>query len=252
MSLPLMPARAVAPPEVGGTSAAAGTARDGRRGRSPMSAVPPVEPVEPAVPAKPTGSESAAADAALLVRLSDRETAALDALYQRYGRPAYSLARRICADDGLAEDVVQEVFLALWRDPGKFDPGRGTVASWLMTLVHHKAVDAVRREATRRRHHPTTGEPDEGVPAGGPSAARQALGAVLGEQIRAALHRLPTEQRTALGLAYYGGYSQREVASLTGVPIGTVKSRMFAGVARLRVLLGPVLGSSADALGDLA
>ncbi|GAA4734218.1 RNA polymerase sigma factor [Actinomycetospora chibensis] len=252
MSLPLMPARADAPPEVGDTVAAAETARDGRRGRSPMSAVPPVEPAVPAVPAGPTGSEAAAADAALLVRLSDRETAALDALYQRYGRPAYSLARRICADDGLAEDVVQEVFLALWRDPGKFDPGRGTVASWLMTLVHHKAVDAVRREATRRRHHPTTGEPDEGVPAAGPSAARQALGAVLGEQVRAALHRLPTEQRTALGLAYYGGYSQREVASLTGVPIGTVKSRMFAGVARLRVLLGPVLGSSADALGDLA
>jgi RNA polymerase sigma factor (sigma-70 family) len=198
----------------------------------------------------------AAADAALLGRLGRGEPAALDALYQRYGRPAYSLARRICADDGLAEDVVQEVFLALWRDPARFDAARGTVASWLMTLVHHKAVDAVRREATRRRHHPTTSEPDEGLAgwaAAGPSAARQALGAVLGEQVRSALRRLPTEQRTALGLAYYGGYSQREVASLTGVPIGTVKSRMFAGVARLRVLLGPVLGpSAADALGDLA
>ncbi|WP_345420321.1 RNA polymerase sigma factor [Actinomycetospora chlora] len=198
----------------------------------------------------------AAADAALLERLGRGEPAALDALYQRYGRPAYSLARRICADDGLAEDVVQEVFLALWRDPARFDAARGTVASWLMTLVHHKAVDAVRREATRRRHHPTTSEPDEGLAgwaAAGPSAARQALGAVLGEQVRSALRRLPTEQRTALGLAYYGGYSQREVASLTGVPIGTVKSRMFAGVARLRVLLGPVLGpSAADVLGDLA
>jgi RNA polymerase sigma factor (sigma-70 family) len=198
------------------------------------------------------GAGSAAADADLLERLRSRDQAALDALYQRYGRPAYSLARRICVDDGLAEDVVQEVFLAVWREPGRFDATRGTAASWLMTLVHHKAVDAVRREATRRRHHPTTSEPDEGVAASGPSTTRQALGAVLGEQVRAALHRLPTEQRTALGLAYYGGYTQREVASLTGVPIGTVKSRTFAGVAQLRVLLAPVLGTAAaDALGDL-
>lgn len=191
-------------------------------------------------------------DTALVARIAAGDARGLDDLYGRYGRPAYSLARRICADDGLAEDVVQEVFLALWRDPGRFDAARGAVASWLMTLVHHKAVDAVRREATRRRHHPPTDSPDESVAATGPSAARLALGSVIGEQVRAALGRLPRDQRTALGLAYYGGYTQREVASLTGVPIGTVKSRMFAGVARLRVLLAPVLGTTAfDALGDL-
>ncbi len=197
------------------------------------------------------GSRTDPPDADLVARLAARDTRALDALYGRHGRPAYALARRICADEGLAEDVVQEVFLVLWRDPGRFDPRRGTVISWLLTLVHHKAVDAVRREATRRRHHVPTDEPDERSVTPGPSADRAAIGSVIGEQVRAALGRLPREQRQALGLAYYGGYTQREVAALTGVPIGTVKSRMFAGVARLRVLLGPVLGACAlDLIGD--
>ena len=202
------------------------------------------------VTAPPPGQPT---DAELVARLAARDTQALDLLYGRLGRPAYALARRLCTDDGLAEDVVQEVFLVLWRDPGRFDPGRGSVISWLLTLVHHKAVDSVRREATRRRHHIPTDEPEERSVVAVPAADRAALGSVIAEQVRAALGRLPADQRRTLGLAYYGGYTQREVASLTGVPIGTVKSRMFAGVARLRVLLGPVLGASpADLLGDLA
>lgn len=212
----------------------------------PSSGAPESLPAEPA---------AAAVDAALVVRIAAGDASALDALYGRYGRPAFSLARRVCADGGLAEDVVQEVFLTVWREPGRFDPGRGTVGSWLMTVVHHKAVDAVRREATRRRHHPLAEWPEDAPgesAAPAPSADRLALGAVLADQVRAALGRLPREQRETLGLAYYGGYTQREVAALTGVPIGTVKSRMFAGVARLRVLLGPVLGSAADVLGDPA
>lgn len=233
---------------------------DGSAATRPARAGAPTDhgvPADPAsAPLSVQGSDEPAVatpDTELIVRITAGEARALDDLYQRYGRPAYSLARRICADEGLAEDVVQEVFLALWRDPARFDATRGAVASWLMTLVHHKSVDAVRREATRRRHHPPTDTPDEGVAATGPSAARLALGSVIAEQVRAALGRLPRDQRTALGLAYYGGYTQREVASLTGVPIGTVKSRMFAGVARLRTLLAPVLGTTAfDALGDLS
>jgi RNA polymerase sigma factor (sigma-70 family) len=191
-------------------------------------------------------------DADLVARLAGRDTGALDLLYARHGRAAFSLARRICVDEGLAEDVVQEVFLVLWRDPERFDRTRGSVISWLLTLVHHKAVDAVRREATRRRHHVPTDEPEVGLDSSAvPSADRAALGSVIAEHVRAALRHLPSEQRQALGLAYYGGYTQREVASITGVPIGTVKSRMFTGVAKLRVLLAPVLGTSGlELLGD--
>jgi RNA polymerase sigma-70 factor (ECF subfamily) len=153
------------------------------------------------------------------------------------------LARRICADDGLAEDVVQEVFLAFWRDPRRFDPTRGSFATWLLTLVHHKSVDAVRRESTiRRRTVPAAEDGDEWSAQPGPGADQAALGAVVAGQVRDALGRLPAEQRQALALAYYGGYTQREVAALTGVPLGTVKSRMFTGVQRLKSVLGPLFG----------
>jgi RNA polymerase sigma factor (sigma-70 family) len=189
------------------------------------------------------------ADDLLVGRIIDGDQAALGALYDRYGRPAYSLARRICADDGLAEDVVQEVFLAFWRDPQRFDSERGSFGTWLLTLVHHKSVDAVRREsAIRRRTVPAAEDGDEWSAPPGPGADQAAIGAVVAGQVRDALGRLPAEQRQALALAYYGGYTQREVAALTGVPLGTVKSRMFTGVQRLRSVLGPLLG---DFAGDL-
>ena len=182
-------------------------------------------------------------EAQLVQRVTDGDQTALGAIYDRYSRPAYSLARRICADDGLAEDVVQEVFLAFWRDPRRFDPTRGSFATWLLTLVHHKSVDAVRRESTiRRRTVPAAEDGDEWSAQPGPGADQAALGAVVAGQVRDALGRLPAEQRQALALAYYGGYTQREVAALTGVPLGTVKSRMFTGVQRLKSVLGPLFG----------
>ena len=185
-------------------------------------------------------------DEHIVRRIVEGDSSALGALYDRYGRRAYSLARRICADDGIAEDVVQEVFLAFWRDPRRFDPGRGAFGTWLLTLVHHKSVDAVRREsAIRRRTVPAAEDGAEWSAPPGPGADHAALGSVVAGQVREALGRLPAEQRQALALAYYGGYTQREVAALTGVPLGTVKSRMFTGVQRLRGLLGPLLGDFA-------
>jgi RNA polymerase sigma-70 factor (ECF subfamily) len=189
-------------------------------------------------------------DEGLIARVASGDADAIGLLYDRYSRPAYSLARRICGDDGIAEDVVQEALLAVWRDPQRFDPGRGNFGSWLMTLVHHKAVDAVRREsATRRRTVPGSDYGDRGDDSASPGADQAALGSVLAGQVRDALGNLPDEQRRAIALAYYGGYTQREVAAITGVPVGTVKSRMFTGVQRLRRLLLPLQLDTAELFG---
>jgi RNA polymerase sigma-70 factor (ECF subfamily) len=200
----------------------------------------------PARPGRPDGTPPGpitgeAGDRELVARLADRDGGALDVLYQRYGRPAYSLALRITSDSGFAEDVVQEVFLALWRDPSRYDAGRGGFASWLLSMTHHKAVDAVRREESlRRRRQAATDDTmammDETGP--GPSVDEEVWTVLRGERVREALRELPGPQREALTLAYFGGFTQREVASLTDTPLGTVKTRMLAGMRKLRESLG--------------
>jgi len=170
---------------------------------------------------------------------------AFAALYDRYCWRAYSLARRICVDEGLAEKVVQEVFLAFWREPRRFDSDRGSFGPWILMLVHHKSVDAVRREATiRHRTEPVGEHGRERVVEPAPAAGQGAPRAVEAGQVRNALGALPADQRRALALTYYGGYTQREVAAMTGVPLGTVQSQMCSGVQRLRNVLGPVLGDA--------
>jgi RNA polymerase sigma factor (sigma-70 family) len=181
-------------------------------------------------------------DAELVRRIGAGDQPSMAMLYDRYARQSYSLARRICADDGIAQDVVQEAFLAFWRDTTRFDPTKGSFGTWLLTLVHHKSVDAVRREsALRKRTVPASEDGDDWSAPPGPGADQAAIGAVVAEYIQDALGRLPEEQRKAILLAYYRGYTQREVAAITGVPLGTVKSRMFTGLQRLRGLLGPLV-----------
>lgn len=187
-------------------------------------------------------ARSTATDAELVRRVTSGDQSAFAELYDRYCRQAYSLARRVCVDPEFAEDVVQEAFLAVWRTPGRFDPERGAFASWLLTLVHHRAVDAVRREAVqRRRTVPGADEVAERLTPPGPGADDEALVGMVGGQVREALGRLTEEQREVITLAYFGGYTQCEVSALTGLPLGTVKSRTFAGIRRLRGLLSSLL-----------
>ena len=172
-------------------------------------------------------------DRALVARVTEGDGGALEALYARYGRACYGLARRILAYEQFAQDVVQEVFLTVWRDASRFDAGRGGFSTWLMSMTHHKAVDAVRREENLRKRR-TTSEMLEVRPSELPGVHDEVWGGLRRERVRSALATLPDPQREALTLAYFGGYTQREIAGLTSTPLGTVKTRMLAGMRRLK------------------
>jgi RNA polymerase sigma-70 factor (ECF subfamily) len=172
-------------------------------------------------------------DEALVLLAARSEESALAELYDRYGRIAYGLARRIVRDEALAEDIVQEAFLVLWRTAARFVPERGKASTWILTLVHRRAVDVVRREQ-RRRTEPLGDEADSGSA----GADEDAWLRFERERVQEALAKLPDQQREALELAYYGGFTQSELAERLGQPLGTIKSRMFAGLARMRELLG--------------
>lgn len=183
-------------------------------------------------------SPAALEDAALLARVAKGDEAALEALYQRYGGACFALARRILDDVQLAEDVVQQVFLATWQGTG-YDPKRGAVSTWLLSVTHHKAVDAVRREGNRRKRLASEQALLE-VAAAGPGPDDETWQRLRADRTRAALRLLPAEQREVVLLAYYGGYTQREIADMTGLPLGTVKSRTLAAMRRLRDHLGGI------------
>jgi RNA polymerase sigma factor (sigma-70 family) len=197
-----------------------------------------------------TGGGSVHGGLVLIALVTEGDPAALESLYRRYGRVAYALARRILADDQLAQDVVQEVFLTVWRDASRFDVGRGQVSTWLLTMTHHKAVDSVRREENLRKRR----EPEKVLELRESDAKvdDEVWSTIRRERVRRALGALPDVQREALGLAYFGGYTQREIAKLTGTPLGTVKTRMLAGMRRMHDLLATSLGVADDAPGPRA
>ena len=173
-------------------------------------------------------------DEALVALVARGDEDALAELYDRVSRIAYGLALRVLRDERHAEDAVQEAFLQVWRSAATFRAERAKASTWILTLVHRRAVDLVRREE-RRQAEPLA---DDSALSTAPEETDEAAWLRFErERVQTALKQLPDVQREALELAYYGGFSQSELAERLGVPLGTIKSRMFAGLARLRELL---------------
>jgi RNA polymerase sigma-70 factor, ECF subfamily len=177
------------------------------------------------------------ADRAALERIARDELGALDDLYERYKTMAYSIAYRITNDATLAEDVVQEAFLGVWRNAARYVEGRGSVKTWLLSIVHHRAIDAVRR----RRATVELPERDDAPPPPMrlPDVWAEVSSNLDADEVRAALAALTDVQREAIELAYFGGLTQVEIAERTGTPLGTVKSRMRLGLLAMRKVLSP-------------
>ena len=189
------------------------------------------------------------ADRATLERIAGGDHGAIEILYERYKSMAYALALRITGDPATAEDVVQDAFIGAWRNAARYEAGRGSVKTWLLSIVHHRAIDAT------RRRRPTTELPDGDLPTPPsltlPDVWAEVAGRLDREAIVAALGTLSDVQREALELGYFGGLTQQEIAARTGTPLGTVKSRMRLGLLALRRALSgddPMTGSDGTAL----
>jgi RNA polymerase sigma-70 factor (ECF subfamily) len=181
---------------------------------------------------KPAGTPP---DEELIARVRWREEPALATIYDRYSRLIYMIALRIVGDRELAEEVVQDVFQAVWQSAGSFRP-TGNFSAWLIGIARHRAIDATRSRPHRARAREELLD-DERMAGHGGASAGEADVLMLRAVVRAALAELPASQRQAIELGYYGGLTQTEIAAQLGEPIGTVKSRMRMGLIKLRELL---------------
>lgn len=173
---------------------------------------------------------SALDDDALMVALAARDLGALAALYDRYGRLGYALAYRIVGESEAAEDVVHDAYLSAWRGAASYRRERGNPRGWLLSIIHHRAVDVLRRK-TAFRPAPLEEADDR---ASDEDTAESAVRNVEQGHLKRALETLPAAQRRTIELAYFGGYTHVELAELMGVPLGTVKGRMRIGLQKLR------------------
>jgi RNA polymerase sigma-70 factor (ECF subfamily) len=182
-------------------------------------------------------------DEELMQRLAYRDLVAFRALYDRYGNLVYSAALRVVRDAQIAEDMVQEIFLRIWRKPESYVAQRGRFVTWLTSVTRNRAVDEVRSRGRRFRHETASPEEQEReLPAS--EQDDPALTAELSDQRRlilAALTQIPAEQREIIELAYFGGLTQQEIADLLSQPLGTVKTRIRLGMQKLRAALTPEL-----------
>lgn len=182
-----------------------------------------------------------ARDRDLIERLLDGDEDAFRGLFQRYAPSAKALAQRILRQSHLAEEIVQEAFTAVWKNPGAYDDERGSVRSWLMGMVHHRAVDLVRREeAHRRRAEAAIPQALEEEADHADEVVQQLAAPDERRIVRAALADLPDEQRRVLEMMYFDGLSQSQIAEKTGIALGTVKSRTLLGMRRMRGALEEV------------
>ena len=188
----------------------------------------------------PAGGDAAAvtepADGRMLELLARGEPEGIEMLYDRYGTLAYALAFRVLHDAGGAEDVVQEAFLSIWRRASTYRSERGSLRTWVCSIVHHRALDRLRGRAGRARADVAI----EHAPLASVTISDtwdRVVESLEREEVRTALAELSVEQRETIELAYFGGYSQREISDLMGVPLGTVKGRTRLALSKLRGLL---------------
>ncbi len=189
-------------------------------------------------------------DIALMHRIRERDERALEELVRRFERPLYSIAYRVASSDRYAQDVVQEVFVAVWRDAHRYDPARGAVSSWLLTMTRFKAIDMLRRETGAKRR---TVDVDLSLRPADDDVHEETWLRTRRATVRAALRELSEAQREAVTLAFFDGLTHVEVAQALAIPLGTAKSRIRHGLIRLRMVLGESLSESvpaADAAGQ--
>jgi RNA polymerase sigma-70 factor, ECF subfamily len=170
----------------------------------------------------------------LLTHVAKGDQAAFEALYDRLGSSVYGLVRRVLRNPSQAEEVAQEVLLEVWRAASRFDPARGSAATWVLTIAHRRAIDRVRAEEAATAREQRTAE----VPAATDEVAETVEASMDAERLRRCLAGLTELQRESITLAYYGGYSYAQVAALLDTALGTIKTRIRDGLTRLRACLG--------------